>query len=67
MMRAEDLEWDECVDKVLYGYRRRRGNDSKAPFEIMYGIMPRFPGENSINQKSKEQLVDARLFELALA
>ena len=23
MMRTEDIEWDACIDSVLYGYRRR--------------------------------------------
>ena len=44
-VRTEDIEWDACIDSVLYGYRRRLGKDGKSPFEILYGVQPRFPKE----------------------
>ena len=42
MMRTEDIEWYAWIDGVLHGYRHRQREDGKSPFEILYGVQPRF-------------------------
>ena len=56
MCRAIMLDWDLCLDQVLYGYRRRSSTDVKSSFEVLYGVKSRFSEENegSIQRSTKE-------------
>lgn len=38
---APGAEWEQELNQVLYGYRRRRMADGYSPFELMYGVGPR--------------------------
>ena len=40
-----DRNWEDCLGEILGGYRRRPGLDLKSPFEILFGIRPRFAVE----------------------
>ena len=46
--QSESKEWDASLENVLYGYRRRPGPDGVAPFEILFGVKPRFAIESSV-------------------
>ena len=65
--RSESKEWDASLENVLYGYRHRPGPDGVAPFEILFGVKPRFAIEWSGAVPGEEVLDNARPFELALA
>ena len=65
--RSESKEWDASLENVLYGYRRRRGQDGVAPFEILFGVKPRFAIESSVGVPAEEVLADVRPLELTLA
>ncbi len=52
---------------MLYGYRRGPGTDAIAPFEILFGVKPRFSIEPSVSTPGAEVLSQARSFELAKA
>ncbi len=67
MMHSELIEWDECLDKVVYGYRRRRGNDGRSPFEVIFGVIPRLAGQQSVNVLPISTMETSRLFELVMA
>ena len=66
-MRAEGLEWHECLHKVLYGYRSRKRIDGISPFEIMFGVTPRFPDRRIVNPLRISTMDTSRLFELVIA
>lgn len=38
----EDTTWVQSIPQVLYGYRRRRLAGDLSPFQLMYGVVPRF-------------------------
>ncbi len=40
--QSESKEWNQSLEDVLYRYRRRLGTDGIAPFEILFGVKPRF-------------------------
>ena len=42
LVSNKDRDWDVCLGEILGGYRRRPGTDGKSPFEILFGIKPRF-------------------------
>ena len=66
MSRDRNVDWDVCLDSVLYGYRRRMGPDGKSPFEILYGVPARFPHESN-NYFLKENEKDmARKLEISM-
>ena len=47
VISGKDREWDEQLGEILGGYRRRPGTDGKSPFEILFGLGPRFALEPS--------------------
>ena len=46
LSQANMLDWDLCLNQVLYGYRRRSTTDVKFSFEMLYGVKSRFSEEN---------------------
>ena len=42
LVSNKDRDRDECLAEILGGYRRRPGADGKSPFEVLFGIRPRF-------------------------
>ena len=36
---------EDCLDGVLQGYRRKPYADGASPFQILFGVPPRFPNE----------------------
>ncbi len=40
-------EWDEAIDQVVYGYRRRRNSNGYSPYQLMYGHPPRIANTDS--------------------
>ncbi len=65
--RSEPKEWDASLEKVLYGCRRRPGPDGVAPFEILFGVKPRFAIESPGTSPGEEILTNARPFEPTMA
>ncbi len=65
--RSESKKWDQSLANLLYGYRRRPGTEGIAPFEISFGVQPRFSIELSVCTPGAKVLSHARPFELALA
>ncbi len=65
--RSEYKKRDASLENVLYGDRRRPGTDGVAPFEILFGVKPRFAVESSGAIPGEEVFANARPFELALA
>ena len=43
MVMSTEAQWDECLEEVLQGYRRRRNKDRSSPFEVMFRIQPGSP------------------------
>ena len=41
--RSQD--WNVCLGRILGGYRGRPSTDGKSPFEVLFGIKPRFSFE----------------------
>lgn len=41
LVQDNGKEWDEVVDKVVFGYCRRPMRDGMSPFELLYGVAPR--------------------------
>ena len=64
--KSESKEWDQSLEDVLYRYRRRPGTDGIAPFEILFGVKPRFSIEPSVRTAGADVLTHARSFELAM-
>ena len=64
--QSESKEWDRSLEDVLYGYSHKPGTDGIAPFEIFYGVKPRFSIEPSVCAPGAEVLSLARPFELAM-
>ena len=62
---ATNLEWDLCIDLFLGGYRRRPGHDGKSPFEVMFGVKPRFAGEVTIMERLASNRSMVRSYEVA--
>ena len=67
MVSNKDRDWDECLEKVLGGYRRRPGTDGKSPFETLFGIRPRFAVESPELEPIAFNTNFAREFEVAIA
>ena len=65
--QSESEEWDQSLEDVLYGYRRRPGTDGIEPLEILFGVKRRFSIEPSVRTPGAEVLSHARSFELAMA
>ena len=65
--RCESKEWNQSLEDALYGYRRKPGTDGVTPFEILYGVKPRFSIEPSLCVPRAEVLSHARPSELAMA
>ncbi len=65
--QSESKEWDQSLEAVLYGYRRRPGTDRIPPFELLFGVEPIFSIEPSVRTPEAEVLPHARSFELAMA
>ena len=42
LVSKKDRDWDNWLGEILRGYRRRPGTVGKSPFEILFGIRPRF-------------------------
>ena len=40
-------EWDQVIDQVVYGYRRRRNSNGFSPYQLMYGHPPRITSTDS--------------------
>ena len=45
MFTEKDRKWNHCLGEILGRYRRRPGTNGKSPFEILFGIRPRFTVE----------------------
>ena len=41
---------------MLYGYRHRECNEERSPYEVLYGVRPKFPTERSIDLKSRRDV-----------
>ena len=62
-----DRNWDDCLGEILGGYRRRPGTDGKSPFEMLFGIRPRFAVEPPQLDLVAFNTDLAREFEVAIA
>ena len=60
-------EWDECLGEILGCYRRRPGIDGKSPFEIFFGVRPRFAVESPQIYLAALNTDFDREFEIAIA
>ena len=65
--QIESKEWVQSLEYALYRYRRIPGMDGIAPFEILFGVKPRFSIQPSVRTSGAEVLSHARSFELAMA
>ncbi len=63
---SESKEWDASLENVLYGNRRRPRPDGVEPFQILFGVKPRFTIESAGTSPGEEVLANARPFELAM-
>ena len=62
---AAQRDWAEALPGVLYGYRRRRMASGASPFELMYGVKPRFLAtEAAAHIQESESTDDHRFAEL---
>ena len=50
MMVSSEVEWDAWINRILGGYRKRPGADGKSPFEILFGVKPRFTHEPPVDE-----------------
>ncbi len=64
---GESKECDVSLENVLYRYRRLPRPDGIAPFEILFGVKPRFAIEPYDAVPGKEVLTNARLCELEMS
>ena len=67
LLSNKDRDWDNCLGEVLEVYRRRPGTDGKSPFEILFGIRPRFAVELPQLELVAFNTGFAREFEVAIA
>lgn len=40
-INGKSVQWDKALEKVLFGYRRRKNSSGFSPFELLYGQTPR--------------------------
>ena len=67
LVSNKDRVWDESLGEILGGYRRRPGTDGKSPFEILFGIRPRFAVESPDLEPIEFSTNFSREFEVAIA
>ncbi len=63
-MKSRGMEWDECLEKVLYGCRRRKGSNGSSPFGVIFGVTHRFSGQQSNNSPLLSFMEKAQMFEI---
>ena len=67
LVSNKDRDWDQCLREILGGYRRLPGTDGKSPFEVLFGIRPRFAVESPELEPIAFDANFAREFEVAIA
>ena len=65
MVMSTKKDWDECLNDVLQGYRRRPYPDGASPFEMVFGIKSRGSHEPPRVEEVGENVSLMREFELA--
>ena len=51
MIVSSEVDWDAWISRVLSGYRKRPGADGMSPFEILFGVKPRFTHEPPVEDQ----------------